>query len=128
MKTMKHKLFKLFNCRVLDGYIGILGFVMHYRILATYGDVTLYIFHLSVRSLFYFSIQSHSLKEYPPITFQLDLFGRTIINTGAKASAEISQSVSDWMQEREEAKQNAAKELEAIDALDLARQYAKEIL
>lgn len=71
--------------RVLDGYIGILSFVMHYRILADYGtNITIASLNLSAfhRSVFGFHIYDHKLYTgrdnklgFPYVSFGVSLFG-----------------------------------------------------
>ena len=86
--------------RVLDGYIGILGFVMHYRILATYHS-TLIIFSLSVRKLFSVSVYYHPDDEYYPLIEYRVMIGKWLaLQNGEKARKEIDEKVTKWHEEK----------------------------
>jgi hypothetical protein len=113
--------------RLLDGHTGILGFYVHYKLMATY-STWVYLLSFSVTRILHLALIWHvPARIYPPITFRLKLFGRAIIDTGAEAAEKISRSVKRSSDEREAAKQQAAEKLERIGVLDLAKQYAQEL-
>ena len=113
--------------RLLDGHTGILGFYVHYKLMATY-STWLYLLSFTVTKVLHLALIWHvPARIYPSITLRLAVLGRTIIDTGAEAAEKIDQSVQRPSDEREAAKQQAAEKLERIDVLDLAKQYAKEL-
>ena len=113
--------------RLLDSHIGILGFYVHYRLMATY-STWVYLLSFTVTRILHLALIWHvPARIYPSITLRVTVLGRTIIDTGAEAAEKISQSVKRSSDEREAAKQQAAEKLDRIGVLDLAKQYAKEL-
>ena len=116
---MKKILDWIINKRLLDGYIGILGIVCHYRILASY-HITVSVISLNLRfwkqQVFRLAIDYHSFSRfYPKYTFCLQVFGKGF-NTAKKAAKQTKDSVDKYMKihdaEKEEEKRliEAAKE------------------
>lgn len=87
-----------FKYRVLDGYIGILGFVIWYRILATYFS-NIIIFSLSTRNLgFTIEYAPRPLLNYNPIEINIHFF-KWRFDSNAKARKETTKRVDKMMVE-----------------------------
>ena len=115
MKSVERNMMQFFNkYRLLDGYIGILFLVLHYKILAVYSS-WFYIFSLSLRNIFYIALSYHPRPcKYPPIQFQLELFKKTIFDNGKQAATDIHNEVNEYLDKRKEEKEQAKKELATL--------------
>lgn len=93
--------------RLLDGYIGILGVILFYKILANY-LTTLVVFSLSMRawktSLFYIGIEYHWVNKtnttysfYPPFTASVKLWKWAIFDNSKEPARLTSESVKKYM-------------------------------
>ncbi len=73
--------------RLLDGYVGVLGFVFWFRILAGY-DSWFHIIYLQLKHVIGIDFSYHpSSKFYPLFTFSLSIGNnKFLINTGAEAA------------------------------------------
>ena len=112
---MKHILQFFLKHRLLDGYIGILGVVLHYKILANYSG-WFHLFSLSLRYIFSIDLSFHPRpSHYPPFHFSFSLFEKTIIDNGKKASQRNSDEVQAFIDRRKREKDAARKRLEQID-------------
>jgi len=93
--------------RLLDGYIGILGVILFYKILAKY-HTTIDIFSLSMRAwktpLFGVHIEYHSWNKtkysnsfYPPVTAKLYIWKWTLFDNSKEPARLTSESVNKYM-------------------------------
>ena len=100
--------------RLLDGYIGVLGLVFWYKILAGYSS-WFYIWDFSLKWIFSTSLIYHSWRgNYPTLTLSFKLFGHGF-DTGNKAAQITRDEVEKDMQE---AKGFRAAEKQRIEKLE----------
>lgn len=109
---MKQQILNFFQKhRLLDGYIGILGFVLHYKILANYSG-WFHLFGLSLRNVFYIDLSYHLRpSDYPAFHFQFEVFNKSLINNGERSAEIISNKVNKYLAENEAKKQKALSEI-----------------
>ena len=102
-KQIERNVMKFFSKRrLLDGYIGILGIVFFYRILAVYHNF-FYIFSFSLRYIFSISLCYHPQPhDYPMFVFELEIFKHVLFDNGEKAAQIISEKCDKYMAERKE--------------------------
>lgn len=100
--------------RLLDGYIGILGFIVWYKLLAVYFQ-SLYIFDLTCNKIGGVSLEYHIPSpfgiKFPLFTFRIRFF-KWKFDTADKANAEAHASYDKYRAESL-AKEIADKELQA---------------
>lgn len=93
--------------RLLDGYIGIFGIILFYKILAKYHS-TIDIFSLSMRAwkipLFCVRFEYHTWNKtkssasfYPPFTFSVKLWKWTLVDNSREPARLTSESVEKYM-------------------------------
>ena len=96
--------------RLLDGYIGILGFIVWYKLLAWYAHF-FYIWDLTIKYLFSTQLVYHPAtlgkRDYPMFTFRISLF-KWEFYTGKKAAEKIHARVSEYMKESKKREQDEA--------------------
>ena len=114
--------------RLLDGYIGILGMVLWYKIMAVYFQ-SLHVFYLCLKNVFTINIEYRLGSEgtkFPKWIFQLSLFKWSIFDNAKEAYDDIHK----WYEKyREESLAKEAKDKEEIakkDALWKAQERANE--
>ena len=102
-KQIEHSIMKFFSKRrLLDGYIGILGIVFFYKVLAAYHNF-FYIFDFSLRYVFSISLCYHPQPhDYPMFQFIIKLFKFTLFDNGEKAAQIISERVAKSIAKRKE--------------------------
>ena len=87
--------------RLLDGYIGVLGLVFWFKVMAGYSS-WLYVWDFSLKWIFSTACIYHSFRgNYPAITFSLKVFGHGF-DTGNKAAKITHEEVVRDMRERDE--------------------------
>ena len=96
---------KISKKRLLDGQIGILGWVIWFHVLTNYG-ACVQIIDISTRWLFDIKLEyypdEHFRKYYPSgWTFKFKLFGRIFIDTGKEGREMVSNSVKEWTEIRD---------------------------
>ena len=113
---MEQKILNFFSKhRLLDGYIGILGIVLHYRILANYSG-WFYLFYVSLRNIISLNLSYHPKpSKYPRLQFALSLFEKKIVDNGEVAAKKISDDVDNWLADEKKKKQAARNRIEPID-------------